>query len=71
MTSTGLWMLAVVGRWLASSSIVSCLNFASSRSEETVMSVARIPGPPALVTMATLLPLGIFRFALPRALSCL
>ena len=71
MTSTGLWRLAVLGRWLASVSIVSSLNLASSRPENTVMSVARIPGPPALVTMATRLPEGIFRRVLPRALSCL
>src|SRR5512143_4048531 len=42
ITSTGLWKLAAVGRWFLSSSTLSGLNLARSRSEETVMSVARI-----------------------------
>ena len=61
----------MLGRWLASVSTVSSLNLASSSPENMVMSVATIPGPPALVTIATRLPEGTLRRILPSSLSFL
>jgi len=61
MTSTGFWTAAVGGRCFRRAVWVLSVNSASLRPVLTAASVARIPGPPALVTIATLLPRGIGR----------
>ena len=56
--STGLWTLASAGRKLRSRSSVSSDSRAISSPRLTQASVAMIPGPPALVTIATRLPVA-------------
>ncbi len=67
--SIGLLKFAVFGRYFFNSVMVFSSNLASSNPYLILASVAIIPGPPALVTIAILLPLGIGEFANAIAFS--
>ena len=56
--STGFATLAVGGRNAENLAHVAGLNSATVRPAATQASAARMPGPPALVTIATRLPFG-------------
>ena len=59
MTSTGFLMLAADGKAFLSLAVVSSENRGISRPRLIAASVAITPGPPALVTIARALPLGM------------
>ena len=58
--SMGLFRLAAGGKTLASSAFMASEGDGVSKPSAASASTAKIPGPPALVTMATLGPLGNF-----------
>ena len=68
---TGLSTAASLGRSRRSACCVCSDSATTSRPSAMHASAHRMPGPPALVTMATRLPVGSLRLILPRAVSVL